>query len=140
MDNHPIVDVSWYGAKAFCDYYGYRLPTEWEWQAVADYHGSYTYGCGTTIDSSKANYDSNNPINLSDYPYTTPVDYYPFYGYGMNDISGNAWEWTSSIKSDGKYVLRGGSFLSSDNYCQVSMKVFNTPTTCNFDKGFRVCR
>ncbi len=55
MSTHPVVAVNWYGATAFCDYYGFRLPTEWEWQAVADYDGSYTYGCGTTIDQSKAN-------------------------------------------------------------------------------------
>jgi Sulfatase-modifying factor enzyme 1 len=35
MSNHPVVMVSWHGATAFSDYYGYRLPTEWEWQAVA---------------------------------------------------------------------------------------------------------
>lgn len=71
MANHPVVMVSWYGATAFADYYGWRLPTEWEWQAVADYDGSYTYGCGTTIDQSKANYfdsynDYANPLGLTD--------------------------------------------------------------------------
>ncbi|MCP4343417.1 MAG: formylglycine-generating enzyme family protein, partial [Desulfobulbaceae bacterium] len=83
MSNHPVVEVSWYGATAFCNYYGYRLPTEWEWQAVADYDGSYTYGCGATIDSTKANYYSNNPLNLASYPYTSPVDHYPSCGYGV---------------------------------------------------------
>ncbi len=46
FENHPVSYVSWYGATAFCEYYGYRLPTLWEWQAVADYDGSYSYPCG----------------------------------------------------------------------------------------------
>ena len=66
MANHPVVKVSWYGATAFCNYYGYRLPTEWEWQAVAGFGRSYAYGCGTSINQSKANYydsDYANPLN-----------------------------------------------------------------------------
>ena len=57
FENHPVTFVSWYGAMAFAAHYGWRLPTEWEWQAVADYDGSYTYGCGTEINSKIANYD-----------------------------------------------------------------------------------
>ena len=40
FENHPVTWVSWYGSTAFASYYGWRLPTEWEWQAVADYNGS----------------------------------------------------------------------------------------------------
>ena len=57
FDNHPVTYVSWYGSTAFANYYGYRLPTEWEWQAVADYDGSYTYSHGAgAINNSLANY------------------------------------------------------------------------------------
>lgn len=147
MSNHPVVEVSWYGATAFCDYYGYRLPTEWEWQAVADYDGSYTYGCGTTINQSKANYyDSGyaNPLNLSSYPYTSPVGYYPAYGYGMADMAGNVWEWTSSCYyagcDYGYRVLHGGTWLYGDYYCTVSHRYDDYPHGTYDFIGFRVCR
>jgi formylglycine-generating enzyme required for sulfatase activity len=143
MSDHPVVGVSWYGATAFCNYYGYRLPTEWEWQAVADFDGSYAYGCGATINKSKANYwdyDDGyaNPLNLSSYPYTSPVDYYSSYGYGMNDMAGNAWEWTSSINGSSR-VLRGGCWSHYDYICTVSLRSLIGPyTTSRF--GFRACR
>ncbi|MCK5174073.1 MAG: formylglycine-generating enzyme family protein, partial [Planctomycetes bacterium] len=147
MNNHPVVEVSWYGATAFCNYYGFRLPTEWEWQAVADYDGSYTYGCGTTIDQSKANYyDSGhaNPLGLSSYPYTSPVNHYPSYGHGMNDMTGNAYEWTSSCYyagcSLGYRVLRGGGWDYSHYYCTVSYREYYLPYDAIYFTGFRVCR
>ena len=141
MGDHPV-EVSWYGATAFCDYYGYRLPTEWEWQAVADYDGSYTYGCGRTIDHSKANFHEHghaNPLNLSSYPYTSPVDHYSSYGYGMNDMAGNVDEWTDSINSDGYRGVRGGSWRNIlVDFCEVSARRFQNPASTGH--GFRVCR
>ena len=147
MSDHPVVEVSWYGAKAFCRYYGYRLPTEWEWQAVADYDGTFTYGCGTTIDHSKANYDEFNPLGLSSYPYTTPVDYYetggrpgPF-GYGMCDMAGNVWEWTESCHysqcEPDYWVARSGYWRGASGYCRV-IYPSNTYTSAREDVlGFR---
>ncbi len=149
MSNHPVVEVSWYGATAFARYYGYRLPTEWEWQAVADYDGSYIYGCGTTIDFSKANYYEGslpfgtryaNPLGLTSYPYTSPVDHYPSYGYGMNDMAGNAWEWTDSIYSGSYRVYRGGNWDIYDGYCTVSYWECSSPHVTTYRIGFRVCR
>ncbi len=105
FENHPVTYVSWYGATAFSNYYGYRLPTEWEWQAVADYDGSYTYGSGTSINNSMANLlNSTHPEG------TTAVGAFGEYGYGMCDMDGNVFEWTSSIYSGSSYVLRGGGF------------------------------
>mgnify|MGYP001219921641 CR=1 FL=1 len=140
MSNHPVTMVSWYGAMAFCNHYGYRLPTEWEWQAVADYDGSYTYGCGMIISSSKANYNQSNPLGLSSTPYTTPVGYYPAYGYGMCDMAGGVWEWTPSVLNITDLVLRGGSWYSISNYCTVSCRGDNIPDSISPNHGFRVCR
>jgi sulfatase modifying factor 1 len=144
MDNHPVTSVSWYGATAFCDYYGYRLPTEWEWQAAADYDGSYTYGCGTTISQSQANYYDNvngytNPLGLTGYPYTSPVGYYPAYGYGMCDMAGNVLEWTSTDHYSYR-VIRGGGWDHYGDYCSVSYWDYANPDYATNYIGFRVCR
>ena len=147
MGNHPVVMVSWYGATAFCNYYGLRLPTQWEWQAVADYDGTYTYGCGTTINQSKANcYDTGrqsgqaNPLNLTSEPYTSPVDFYPSYGYGMNDMAGNVYEWTSTVsdfRGKSYRILCGGSWDFRGG-CSFSDSRGHRPDVYGSDFGFRV--
>ena len=138
FENHPVTYVSWYGATAFCSYYGYRLPTEWEWQAVADYDGSYNYGCGTSINNSSANYAG------SPFPDGTTVvgrlGNPSGYGYGMCDMAGNVWEWTSTISGDGRY-MRGGCWDLNNNYCVVSYQHDpSSPDHANYTIGFRVCR
>jgi len=143
MANHPVVYVSWYGATAFCNYYGYRLPTEWEWQAVADHTVAdpYIYGCGTTIDQTKANYYDNdyaNPLGLSSVPYTSPVNHYSSYGYWMNDMAGNVWEWTSTVSGSFR-VIRGGGWATG-GYCVVSYRCDGYPDNSDCSLGFRVCR
>jgi formylglycine-generating enzyme required for sulfatase activity len=135
FENHPVTYVSWYGATAFCNYYGYRLPTEWEWQAVADYNGTYIYGCGTTINHSMANYySSSHPDG------TTTVGDFGTYGYGMCDMAGNVWEWTSSIYSGNDYVFRGGCWGSGDSECEVSLRSSDASNSMSHYYGFRVCR
>jgi len=140
MSNHPVVMVSLNGASTFCYYYGYRLPTEWEWQAVADFDGSYTYGCGTTIDHGKANYEWNNPLGLSSLPYTTPVNYYLSYGYGMNDMAGNVWEWTINNVPTVNFVIRGGGWSYDVSLCTVSARRDSSLQYIHCETGFRVCR
>jgi formylglycine-generating enzyme required for sulfatase activity len=132
---HPVTDMSWYGATAFCNYYGYRLPTEWEWQAVADFDGSYTYGCGTSINNSIANYyDSTHPDGT-----TTVVGSFGSYGYGLSDMTGNVWEWTSTVNGSDR-VIRGGGWYSYVRNCTVSYRSSNHPYGTNSRIGFRVCR
>jgi hypothetical protein len=132
--NHPVTYVSWYGAMAFANYYGYYLPTEEQWQAVADYDGTYIYGCGQIIDPGIANY------RISEHPDgTMPVGSFGIYGYGMADMAGNVWEWTSSSLDDNR-IFRGGSMGSIDSDCSVSIRGDGIPYANYWDVGFRVCR
>ncbi len=140
FENHPVTYVSWYGAAAFCNYYGYRLPTEWEWQAVADYDGSYIYGCGTSIDNSMANYYCSTHPNG-----TTEVGAFGAYGYGLCDMAGNVWEWTSSTcGGPGCRIDRGGCWSNiPGDYRGGSLEVwyryeFNLDWPAAYGDGFRV--
>jgi formylglycine-generating enzyme required for sulfatase activity len=166
MSDYPVVMVSWYGAKAFCEYYQCRLPTEaqWEYAARGGYHDPYyQYPWGSnSIDCSKANYHSSNgycnPLNLSIRPWTSPVAYYGSQGaYGLCDMSGNVWEWCQDWFSSTYYksspaneptgpaagthcVLRGGSWNGDSNNCRVDYRYWYYPYTRSYHYGFRVCR
>lgn len=137
FENHPITYVTWSGAKSFCEYYGYRLPTEWEWQAVADYYGTYTYGCGNTINNTIANY------GYSVHPHgTTLVGSFGVFGYKLADMAGNVWEWTDSWISS-KAVIMGGGWAILENetiFCKVSNRHSASPDIPNSNHGFRACR
>jgi sulfatase modifying factor 1 len=115
--NFPV-RVTWYGAVAFSQHYGYDLPTEAEWEKAArgpdhdDEDEHLIYPWGDSIVNGNANFwESNDPFE-NDYPYTgnlnstTPCGYYdgnqtPFgpdmrNGHGLYDVSGNVFEWTRS--------------------------------------------
>ena len=162
MSDYPVVMVSWYGAKAFCEYYRCRLPTEaeWEYAARGGYHDpyyQYPWGSNST-DCSKANYNHCNPLTLSTSPLTSPVAYYGSQGaYGLCDMSGNVWEWCQDWFSSTYYksspareptgptagthrVLRGGSWNGDSNNCRVDYRYWYYPYTRSYYYGFRVCR
>lgn len=139
FENHPLTYVSWHGATAFASYYGWRLPTEWEWQAVADFNGSYTYGCGPTINVIVANY--NGSIHPDG---TTVVGAFGTYGYGLCDLAGNVWEWTDSCYyancNPDSPTFRGGSWQALDSACTVSYRGVSSGGLMYSSVGFRMCR
>ncbi|HEG44330.1 MAG TPA: hypothetical protein ENH94_09805 [Phycisphaerales bacterium] len=162
MAEHPVLLVSWYGATAYCDHYGYRLPTEAEWEYAARggaYYYVYPWG-SDSIDQTLANYydgDFANPLGLTSYPYTAVIGYYGEHGgYGLSDMAGNVWEWCSDWYSDTYYgvspvndptgpptgtmrILRGGGWYSDDVLCRTAYRGYYSPYIRRIYCGFRPC-
>ena len=161
MSDDPVVDISWYGANAFCDYYGYSLPTEaqWEYAARGGLSGN-RFPWGNTITQSQANYSSGgyNPIwDDGIFPLTSPVGSYSANGYGLHDMAGNVWEWCSDWYNSSYYnispntnptgptagiyrVIRGGSWNYTASFCRVAYRnSYGHPYYRSFNIGFRVC-
>jgi formylglycine-generating enzyme required for sulfatase activity len=124
-ENHPVVQVTWFGARGFCQFFGWALPTELEWEKAARGTDGRAYPWGDEIETNNANfYASRDPFeeNFGKIGDTTPVGFYnggSYDGYqtidssspyGIYDLAGNVEEWTGDVYKNQHYrYLRGGS-------------------------------
>jgi len=102
-ENHPVVNVTWHGAQAYCDWAERRLLTEAEWEKAArGTEGNlYPWGDGKPT-CELTNYDGGDcPLR-----HTMPVGSYPKgqSPYGALDMSGNVWEFVADYYASDYYV------------------------------------
>lgn len=154
-DNYPVVQIAYPDALAYAHWAGKRLPTEAEWEFAA--RGGiagkpYVWGDSLRVNgkwmaNTHQGHFPDHDSGEDGYVGLAPVAQYPANGYGLFDMAGNVWQWTSDwyradyyaqlaaagqvarnpqgpSSSDDledpnqpKKVHRGGSFLCTDQYC-----------------------
>lgn len=148
--NRAVVNVNWYDAVAFCNAYGYRLPTEQEWEYAArsrgkrhlysgtsdpdsltyyarysESSGAYTFDVGTKKPNMLGLYDMSG--NVSEFI----GDYYPFFKTESDSIE------YYPLEERAMRVIRGGSFNSKDSALRTYWRVGVLAELGDHTIGFR---
>jgi formylglycine-generating enzyme required for sulfatase activity len=161
----PVARVSWERATAFCSWLSektgerFTLPTEeqWEYACRAGTASPFFHGGLDTDFGRWANFGDRNLEHLRDYSHSSkqawlprderfddgqllaaPVGTYLPNAWGLHDMHGNVWEWTTSKDGEGRRVVRGGSWYDRPARCTSSFRLGYPAWQGVFNIGFRV--
>ncbi len=153
-EDHPVVDVNWNDANAFCAWLTrkerkegkigqdqeYRLPAAKEWSVAAG-PGKFPWGNQWPPPKGAGNFDPS--MKVDDYKYTSPVGHFAANGYGLFDMGGDVYQWCEDLYDprENYRVLRGSSWATGDPenpfYLWSSGRNRSTPERRDFFYGFR---
>lgn len=163
MGGYPIVYVRWTGAAAYCEHYGYSLPTEAQWEYAAAGPDANRYPWGADWDVAKCcNGENKGPLYDTQLVGFFEVGSFPQGASwcGALDMAGNVFEWCADWFDMFYYetspehnptgpaeppfeevydrVLRGGSWISDDWYCRCALRMSWGQDGFGDQYGFRV--
>jgi len=161
-ENHPVVEVTWYGARAYAQHYGMALPTEAQWEYAARGPDGPRYPWGDQWETGnlcwRGNVDQGPPLCAA----TFPAGSFPAGASwcGALDMAGNALEWCADWYDPAYYkeapaenpmgpitppvpydqatrVCRGGSYFQYADDCRCASRSYFPPDQCHDYHGFR---
>ncbi|PRY60097.1 formylglycine-generating enzyme required for sulfatase activity [Knoellia remsis] len=170
LGDHPVVHVSWNDAVAYCEWAGRRLPTEAQWERAArGGMPSARFPWGDDLLDAAGEWQCNiwqgefptRNDETDGFIATAPWDAFSPNGFGAHQMVGNVWEWCADWFNPRTYelrvrsgattdptgpkfgqtrVMRGGSYLCHDSYCnryRNAARTGNTPDSSTGNTGFR---